>query len=618
MRVAAWIVGVASLLLQPVAAAPAAMAHPLDPLSNDEIAAVVAVLERAGRVDPATRFALIDLDEPDKAAVLAWRAGESVPRRAAVVARRARRVYEGVVDLGRRRVERWHAVRHVQSRVLGEEWERAQKITKADAQWQAAMRSRGYEPTTAKVFCAPLTAGYFADSTEEGRRLLKVTCFDTTGTRDVWSRPIEGLVAVVDLDANRVVRLLDRGAVPVAPAPEHFEEGAQSAPAPAPATAPGQPRVSIDGNTVSWGRWSFHYRLDARSGLVVSLVRYDDRGRQRLVLYRGSLAEMFVPYMDPDPAWSFRTYFDVGEWGFGTASSLLVPGRDCPADARFLDAVLADAQGHAIEHHQVICVFERNTGAPLLRHAEIANGDYQGRLAVELVVRTIASLGDYDYVIDWVLTEAGAIRIDVGATGIDQVKGVRAQSMADPTARTDSAYGPLVAPHLVGVHHDHFLSFRLDVDIDGPQNTLVRRRLARQRLGGVHSRRSLWRPVDQPVTIEGPLSPDNFHNAVSWRIENPNLRNALGQHPAYELRADTATSLLAPDDFPQRRAAFSASPLWVTAYDPRQLYAAGRYPNQSPGGGGLPTYTAARRSVANTDIVLWYTMGFHHIPRPED
>ena len=56
----------------------------------------------------------------------------------------------------------------------------------------------------------------------------------------------------------------------------------------------------------------------------------------------------------------------------------------------------------------------------------------------------------------------------------------------------------------------------------------------------------------------------------------------------------------------------------VTAYDPRELYAAGPYPNQSKGGGGLPAYVAQHRPVADTDIVLWYTMGFHHVPRSED
>jgi primary-amine oxidase len=48
------------------------------------------------------------------------------------------------------------------------------------------------------------------------------------------------------------------------------------------------------------------------------------------------------------------------------------------------------------------------------------------------------------------------------------------------------------------------------------------------------------------------------------------------------------------------------------------MHAAGEYPNQSPGGEGLPKWTAANRSIQNQDVVLWYTMGITHIPRPEE
>jgi primary-amine oxidase len=359
--------------------------------------------------------------------------------------------------------------------------------------------------------------------------------------------------------------------------------------------------------------------MDRRVGPILSLVRYDDRGRKRMVLYRGSISEMFVPYMDPDVGWSFRTSMDVGEYGFGLLSSPLAPGIDCPSDATFIDATLPDDKGEPVLVKSRICLFERETGSPLWRHAEIVNRRYAGRPAAELVLRTIPAVGNYDYVIDWVLTEAGAIRIDVGATGIDEVKSVAARSMADPIAVQDTASGTLVAPNLTAVNHDHFLSFRLDIDIDGEDNTLVRQKLVPQQIGGNGGRRSLWRVVDEDVGAEGPQPGAPHGGAELWRIVNPNVTKELGQHPGYELRpGHSAISLLAPDDFPQRRAGFSAAPFWVTAYDPAELYAAGPYPNQGHGGAGLPAYAGQRRPVVNADIVLWYTMGFHHVPRPED
>ena len=58
--------------------------------------------------------------------------------------------------------------------------------------------------------------------------------------------------------------------------------------------------------------------------------------------------------------------------------------------------------------------------------------------------------------------------------------------------------------------------------------------------------------------------------------------------------------------------------LWVTPYDPKQTNAAGYFINFNKGGDGLPKWTSANRSIENEDIVLWYTMGITHIPRPEE
>ena len=151
-------------------------AHPLDPLSAAEINSAVAALRVAGLTDAETMFPLIDLDEPSKAAVLAWRPGQPFNRSAFVVARRGRTVYEGTVDLATPSVTRWQAIPNVQTGILVDEEELARQITLADPGWRAAMRQRGYSSFD-KLFCAPFTAGYFADPAEAGRRLLKLVCY---------------------------------------------------------------------------------------------------------------------------------------------------------------------------------------------------------------------------------------------------------------------------------------------------------------------------------------------------------------------------------------------------------------------------------------------------------
>ena len=114
-------------------------------------------------------------------------------------------------------------------------------------------------------------------------------------------------------------------------------------------------------------------RMERRDGLVLSLIKYQDGDEQRSVVYQIHASEMFVPYMDASPGWYFRTFLDTGEYGFGSMSSPLVEGLDCPADAIYRDAVLPNASGEPETAETVICLFERNTGRPLWRHAADQN-----------------------------------------------------------------------------------------------------------------------------------------------------------------------------------------------------------------------------------------------------
>jgi primary-amine oxidase len=89
---------------------------------------------------------------------------------------------------------------------------------------------------------------------------------------------------------------------------------------------------------------------------------------------------------------------------------------------------------------------------------------------------------------------------------------------------------------------------------------------------------------------------------------------------AYKLipTMSTPTLLARPDSSVGKRAAFAQHNLWVTPYAPDERRAAGEYPNQHPGGDGLPRWTAADRSLVGTDIVCWYSFGVTHFVRPED
>lgn len=107
----------------------------------------------------------------------------------------------------------------------------------------------------------------------------------------------------------------------------------------------------------------------------------------------------------------------------------------------------------------------------------------------------------------------------------------------------------------------------------------------------------------------------------SWRIINPAVTNPITGYPVgYEIMPTSKNVLpfAHPDSSYMRRAGFTGHHLWVTPYTPEERYPAGDYPNQNPGGDGLPRWTAANRNIENTDIVVWYLLGVHHPGRIEE
>jgi primary-amine oxidase len=618
------IAALTALLLLTASSAFAQRQHPLDPLVAAEYDEVRAQLTASGHVRPSTRFPLITLEAPEKADLLRWEGGGAAPARIAkAIVKNGQDLAEARIDLTVHRVVGWRPLSGVEAPVLFEEWTRAQEAALADPRFTAALAKRGVTDPK-QLFCAPWTMGYFGIPADQGMRLLKVGCFDLRrSTNNVMAWPIEGLYAIVDLGRNRTVRVYDSGPVPIASQDHNFTEAAvgtlRDPVKPVTITLADGGNVTLEGHEIAWQNWRFHYRIDRRQGPVVSLVRDRDHGRDRPILHEGAMAEMFVPYMDPDFGWYSRTYFDMGEYGVGLLLTTLHPGIDCPASAHYESVTVNDDQGKPIETPNAVCLFERTRGDPSWRHSEIVNQTYEGRPAIELVVRAAATIGNYDYVMDWVFNQAGEIEVLVGATGINSLKGVAATSMTSPTAATDTRYGTLVAPNLVSVYHDHFFNFRLDFDVDGTANRFERDVYRTERLPPSSPRRSIYRIAPTVPATESSGRFDAGPTPSKWRIVSAAAKNAVGNPTSYELvPMSDWMQLLTADDYPLRRAGFTKHLFWVTPYAPAERHAAGDYVFASKGDDGLPAWTGKNRPIRDTDIVVWHTVGMHHMPRSED
>jgi primary-amine oxidase len=326
-----------------------------------------------------------------------------------------------------------------------------------------------------------------------------------------------------------------------------------------------------------------------------------------------------------------HVFLDSGEYfmntGFGVAKQL-EKGVDCPDYATYFSGTFFYENGTPFIRPQLACLFERTNGDPAWRHWE-REGTI-GRPSRELVLRTVAVVGNYDYILDWRFTQQGSITVAVGATGELEVKPIPDKSaspmMSDKIMGKDPEgnmveFGHLVAPYTDGVDHDHFFSFRLDLDVDGPKNNFEVDKLVQFQLDPkVNKRKTIWAMSPKTIGTEGE-APQNItllHPAM-WRFVSGEAKNEWGSPTSYEIMPGlTGESLLSKDDWPQKRAGWSDHQLWVTPYNSKERYASGVYVSGSKGEDGLPVWVKQNRSIQDTDIVAWYTMAFHHVPRPED
>ncbi|MBO6755976.1 MAG: tyramine oxidase [Roseibium sp.] len=618
--------GAAALVLSGAAAF--AQSHPLDGLSAEEITSVTTILRDNGTATDDTLYPLIELREPHKSEV---RSGSAPDRKATVHLFKDGTFHEAVVNITDREVER-AAPLDGQPMVMFAEFITAMETALGDPRMAAGLEKRGLTPDD--VFCLPLTAGNFFTDAEQGKRLMKVPCYVNPTGSNFYAKPIEGLFAAVDLAAAEVLDVIDEEPVAIPQDAWGYTEeeiaGRASLRADrVTAAVTGEPGsgITVNGSQISWDIWQMRVRTDKRPGVVLSDINVRDGDRWRSVLYQAHLSEVFVPYMDPTSGWYWRTYMDSGEYGFGLFLSPLTRGVDCPSYATFLPALIHDDNGNPLEIPDALCVFERNIGDPAWRHFEVfAQGPdtfvpAEGRPDTELVVRSASEVGNYDYLIDYRFKQNGEIHIKIGATGLDAVKGVNSTSMADATAAKDTRYGRLIAPNLVAPYHDHYFNFRLDFDIDGPDNTMMVQNIVAGDVPADSPRKSFWTVRSDRVDSEkagtfqiSAFKPKYFH------IMNTNADGYLGYRPGYMIHHGSIA--YGPFDFegdpPMVRNRYIENSVWTTAYDPEERYAGGKLAFASDGSDGLHAWIEDDEDLTNTDLVTWFTAGFHHIPRMED
>ncbi|MEV4079828.1 primary-amine oxidase [Nonomuraea fuscirosea] len=600
----------------PISSATGAKArHPLAPLTEKEAAAACRVALTCGAVTPSARIAYCALAEPAKDLVLTWD-GVALRREITVVTyeRHLRRSAVITVALAPETLVSCTYVREGQPPITLEEWLVNAAAVRADPAFQQACARRGIFAMD-NVHVEPWPAGNFGLPVDgEGRRLARCVAYVRDNPHDnPFARPIENLVVLLDRDTGEVLDLHDGEAIAVPREAGRYDGGTRTL-APLQIVQPDGPGFSVDDGAISWGPWRLRTSMHPIEGLVLHQICYAERDRLRPIIYRASLSEMVVPYGSPDMNWAWKSAFDAGDIGLGApgvANSLRL-GCDCLGEIVYLDAVMVNEAGVPATVRNVICLHEEDHGV-LWRHADMSIGAAQVRRSRRLVVSFIATVGNYEYGFYWYFYLDGTIQAEVKLLGIIQTQAVV------PGAST--LYANLVTSELAGPHHQHLFNFRLDMCVDGPNNSVYEVETVPEPSGPGNPHGNAFTVASRLLRTEAEAqrltAPDRGRH---WKIVNHGSLNAVGQPVAYKLApTHVGQVLLADATSPiSRRAGFATKHLWVTPFHASERRAAGDFPNQHPGGGGLPEWTAANRPLVDTELVCWYTVGATHLVRPED
>ena len=503
----------------------------------------------------------------------------------------------------------------MQPRITVDGFYECELAVKKSPQFRAAIKKRGIENVDL-VMVDPWSAGNFGSEAENGVRLSYARCWvRSSPTDNGYARPIEGVIPVVDLDKMEVIRVEDHGVVPLPPNTGNyateFVKGFRTDLKPLDIVQPDGPSFKVEGTEVSWQNWSFRVGFTGREGLVLHTISYEDQGRKRPIIYRASLAEMAVPYGDPAPQNYRKNAFDVGEYGIGTMANSLTLGCDCLGQIYYFDAILNDTRGGVVDIPNAVCMHEEDFGI-LWKHVDWRTGHSEVRRSRRLVVSFIATVGNYEYGFFWYFYQDGTIEFQVKLTGIVNNAAVAPGEVPK--------YGALVAPQVAAHIHQHFFNVRLDMSVDGSKNSVyeVNTEAEPKGIGNPEGNAFFAKSTLLATESEAQRTVDPMAGRY-WLIANPSMYNYIDQPVAYKLvPGENILPFAHPEASFSKRAGFTRKHLWVTPYGPDEMGAAGPYPNQHPGGAGLPEWTRANRNIENTDIVVWYTFGHHHVPRLED
>ncbi|KAI9037161.1 peroxisomal copper amine oxidase [Aspergillus affinis] len=606
--------------------------HPLDPLSTAEIDTAVALIrEEHGKVN----FNAVTLYEPRKAEMMAWLADpQNAPRpaRAADIVAIAPggKVYDGVVNLNEKKVVQWKHTPGVQPLITMEDLQEVEHIVRKDPKVIEQCGIVGIpKEDMDKVYCDPWTIGYderFGTDVRLQQALMyyRPHVDDSQYTYPLDFCPIFNAETkeIIHIDVPPVRRPLSN-APPnnYHPAAIEAEGGFRTDLKPIHITQPEGVSFTVKGREIEWQKWNIHVGFNYREGIVLNNITFNDRGNVRPIFYRLSLAEMVVPYGNPEHPHQRKHAFDLGEYGGGYMTNSLSLGCDCKGAIHYMDAAFVNRAGASTIVKNAICIHEEDNGI-MYKHTDFRDESMVVTRARKLIISQIFTAANYEYCVYWIFHQDGTVQLDIKLTGI-------LNTYAMNPGEDTHGWGTEVYPGVNAHNHQHLFCLRVDPNIDGPNNTVFQVDAARGE-GEVGSAANKYgnafyaKKTKYNTPLEA-MSDYDGNTGRTWEMVNTSKLNPYSKKPVcYKLVSREVPPLLPKEgSLAWKRAGFARHAVHVTKYSDDEIHPAGRHVPQTSGepSQGIPAWIEAAGpncSIDNTDVVLWHTFGLTHFPSPED
>ncbi|CAL8074374.1 unnamed protein product [Orchesella dallaii] len=617
--------------------------HPLDPLTAGEVHTSSLIIRQHNN-SATWLFNRISLHEPEKSTLIQFylrnEAPKDIPRKSfsVILNRQTLSAVEVIVNLKEKQVESWTDLPGIlQPATPRGDRNFAENLVKDDTDVQERCRQLGWS-NMSLVAADIWPVGYIGDRPDlnPSNRLVQSFFYGKISLQDnEYAHPFD-FVAIVDLKQQKVVSIEDlptrdddhecnvpntvpRQVANFDPSLLGGKDFLRSDLKPVELTQPKGASFTVKRYLVQWQKFQFRVGFNEREGLIIHQVGYFDNDvgqssnrRFRPLFYRLSLSETFIPYGDSRPPFHRKGAFDMGELDIGISANELNEYEHCRGQkVKFLDATINDEHGEPLRLKRAICIYEEDTGI-LWKHTDYRTGKSALARSQRLNVAFLATIGNYDYLFTWHFYQDATIDYEVRLTGI-----VSTNLVAEGS--TTAGHGSIVAPQVNAQYHQHVFAMRIDPEIDGNLNSVASLDVLPSPPEdspygqGFTTKLTTFRTANESKTY------GSHTTSRSWLMMSGNETQNLyiGCPTAYKLVPKHFARFLVQKDSPlYPKSEFSEYDVWVTPYIDGQLYAGGRYLNNS----GLPQWTqeAGQRNIEGTDVVLWHVFRVDHVPRAED